>query len=135
MIFSEETANALANAHGTLLNNGYLQIYDGTPIANADAAITTQVLLAELRFGSPAYASASGGVAVANAITQDSSADHTGTPTWYRTMKSDHSSPVSIGSVGTTGADLNLPLDPGNPVITAGQVVAVTQCVFTQPKS
>ena len=128
---SNATVNAEADAHSALLNSGYLRIYDGTQPTNADTAIGAQVLLAELRFGATAFAAASTGVATANAITSDSSANATGTATWYRTLKSDGTTVVSDGSVGTSGANLNL----NSVAITAGAAVDCTAFVFTQPKS
>src|SRR5262245_24270011 len=64
---------------------GSFKIYDGTGAASADTAVGAQVLLAQLAFGATAFGSASNGVATANAITQDSSADATGTASWFRT--------------------------------------------------
>lgn len=128
---SNATVNAEADAHSALLNSGYLRIYDGTQPTNADTAIGAQVLLAELRFAATAFAAASAGVATANAITSDSSANATGTATWYRTLKSDGTTVVSDGSVGTSGANLNL----NSVAITAGAAVDCTAFVFTQPKS
>lgn len=101
-------ANAKANALCALLNSGHLDIYDGTQPATADTAITTQTRLASLTFSGTACASAVAGVATANAITADSDADATGTASWFRAWKSDHTTPVMDGSVGTSGADLNL---------------------------
>src|SRR4051812_26349881 len=87
-------ANAEADAVATLLNNGYLRIYSGTQAATADTAIGAQVLLAELRFGATAFGAAVAGVATANAITSDTSADATGTASWFRTLKSDGTTAV-----------------------------------------
>jgi hypothetical protein len=98
--------NAEADALAALLNSGYIRIYDGTQPATADTAISTQVLLAELRFGSTAFGAAVAGVITANAITSDSDADATGTATWYRLLKSDGTTPVLDGSVGTSSANL-----------------------------
>ena len=42
------------------LNNGFLRVYAGTQPADADTAITTQVMLAQLTFGATAWAAASG---------------------------------------------------------------------------
>jgi hypothetical protein len=128
---SETTVNAEADAHSVLLNNGYLRIYDGTQPTDADTALGAQVLLAELRFGATAFAAASGGITNANTITADSSANATGTATWYRTYKSDGTTSVSDGSVGTSGANLNL----NSVSIVIGAVVAVSAFVFTQPKA
>lgn len=92
----------------TLLNSGYLRIYDGTQAATADTAVGAQVLLAELRFGATAFGAASNGVATANAITSDTANNATGTASWFRALKSDGTTAVFDGSVGTSGADLNL---------------------------
>lgn len=124
---SSTAVNAQADAMSDLLDNGYLRIYDGTQPANANTAITTQVLLAELRFNATAAPAASSGVLTMNSITQDSSANNTGTATWFRALKSDGSTVVFDGSVGTSGCDLNL----GSTSITSGASVAVTSMTFT----
>jgi hypothetical protein len=127
---SEAAVNAEANARNALLNNGFLRIYDGVQPTNADTALGTQVLLAELTFGATAFAAASGGIANANAIGSEMSALATSTATWYRTFKSDGTTVVSDGSVGISGANLNM----SSVSIVAGAVVSVSAFVFTQPK-
>ncbi len=123
---SSTAVNAQADALSDLLDNGYIRIYDGTQPANANTAITTQVLLAELRFNATAAPAASSGILTMNSITQDSSANNTGTATWFRALKSDGSTVVFDGSVGTSGCDLNL----GSTSITSGASVAVTSMTF-----
>ncbi len=124
---SSTAVNAQADALSDLLDNGYLRIYDGTKPANANTAVSTQVLLAELRFNATASAAASAGTLTMNAITQDSSANNTGTATWFRALKSDGSTVVFDGSVGTSGCDINL----GSTSITSGSSVGVTSMTFT----
>lgn len=124
---SSTAVNAQADALSDLLDNGYLRIYDGTQPANANTAVSTQVLLAELRFNATAAAAASAGTLTMNAITQDSSANNTGTATWFRALKSDGSTVVFDGSVGTSGCDINL----GSTSITSGSSVGVTSMTFT----
>jgi len=124
---STTAVNAQADALSDLLDNGYLRIYDGTQPANANTAITAQVLLAELRFNATAAPAASGGVLTMNSITQDSSANNTGTATWFRALKSDGSTAVFDGSVGTASCDLNL----GSTSITSGASVTVTSMTYT----
>lgn len=121
--------NAALDALGARLNSGYLRIYDGSRPADPDVAISGQVLLAELRFGATAFGAAGSGSMAANAITQDSLADATGTATWFRTLESDGSTPVLDGNVGTGGSDLNL----NSAAITAGGIVAVTGFTITHP--
>lgn len=101
-------ANAAADATCALLNTGYLRIYDGTQAVDADTAVGAQVLLAELRFGATAFGAAVAGVATANAITQDSAANATGTATWFRALKSDGTTAVFDGSVGTATSNIVL---------------------------
>jgi hypothetical protein len=127
-------ANAAVNAEAdnvnALLNTGYLRIYSGTQPTTADTAIGAQVLLAELRFGNPAFGAAVAGVASVNAVTPDSSADATGTATWFRALKSDGTTPVYDGSVGTSGADCNI----NSTAIQSGAAVSVTSMTYTANK-
>lgn len=123
------TANAEVNALTALLNGGTLKIYTGTQPTDADTALGAQTLLATLTFGSPAFGAGSNGVATANAITQDSTADATGTATWFRCLTSG-AALVCDGSVGTSGADCNL----NSVAISAGAAVSVTSMTITQGK-
>jgi hypothetical protein len=127
---SNAAVNAAADAVCPLVNNGYLRIYNGTQPATADTAISTQTLLAELRFNTTAFGAASAGVATANALTADSSADNTGTASWFRALKSDGTSAVFDGSVGTSSADLVL----NSVSISAGASVSVTAFTYTENK-
>ncbi len=131
---SDTAANAEADNLCALLNTGYLRIYDSTGTgqpANANTAITTQVKLAELRFGSTAFAGAVAGVATANAITSDTNAAATGTATWFRCFKSDGTTVVMDGSVGTSGCDLNI----NTTAIQIHAEVDVTSFTFTARES
>ena len=60
---------------------GLLRIYNGTRPATGGSATT---LLAELTLSDPCAAAASGGILTFSAITQDSSANASGTATWAR---------------------------------------------------
>lgn len=114
------TVNAQADALGTLLDNGYLRLYDGAQPATADTAVSTQVLLAELRFAADAFPAAVGGLLTANAITADSAANATGTASWFRALKSDGTTVVLDGSVGTADANMTI----ATTSISAGQTVS-----------
>jgi hypothetical protein len=124
------SANAEADALAALLNNGYLRIYSGTQPANADTALSGNTLLAELRFGATAFPAAVAGVLTANAITADTSADATGTATFFRCFKSDGTTVVLDGSVGTATADLIL----NSTAIQLGAQVSVTSFQHTVVK-
>lgn len=114
--------DALITAVG---NAGKLRIYSGTRPANVAAAITG-VLLAELTTGTP-FGTTTNGVVTAGAVTGDTSADATGTATHFRQWKSDGTTAVIDGDVGTSGSDLNLT----SVSIVATEPVNVTSYVIT----
>ncbi|MEK9810443.1 MAG: hypothetical protein VW362_08345 [Candidatus Nanopelagicales bacterium] len=127
---SNAAVNAAADAVCPLLNDGYLRIYDGTQPATANTAVSTQTLLAELRWNATAFGSASNGVATANAITSDASANATGTASWFRALKDDGTTAVFDGSVGTSSADLIL----NSVSISSGAAVSVSSFTYTENK-
>lgn len=94
MRIATDTRNGMLDALNTKLNAGSgaakIRIYDGTQPANANTAVSTQTLLAELPCSDPAAASAASGTLTLSAITNDSSADATGTATWARVLDSDN---------------------------------------------
>lgn len=124
---ADATVNAQADAMARLLDNGYLRIYDGTQAATADTAIGAQVLLAELRFNATSAPAASGGLLTFNSFTPDSSANASGTATWFRALKSDGTTVVFDGNVGVTGSTSCLEMS--TTTITA--TVAVSVSSFT----
>ncbi len=128
--FSTEVVNAHANAVTALADSGYLRVYNGSQPATADTPISDQTLLAELRLGATAFGDAVEGVCTANTITADSSANATGTATWFRTLKSDGTSPLWDGSCGTSGCDLNL----NSVAIQANASVSATLFTYTASK-
>lgn len=128
---SNAAANAAADAACALANSGFLKIYDGTQPSTADTAVSTQTLLATLTFGNPAFGSASAGVATANAITSDTAADATGTASWFRVFKTDGTTALWDGSVGTSGANLNF----ATVSFVANAQIDVTSFAYTQSKS
>jgi hypothetical protein len=127
--FTNLAVNTKVDAQATLLNSGFLDLYDGAQPTTADTAIGAQVKLARLTFGNPAFGAGVAGVATANAITQDSSADATGTAAWFRALKSD-GTPLLDGSVGTSGANLNL----NSVAISSGAAVSCTSFTLTEAK-
>jgi len=112
-------------------NNGTLRIYGGTPPANAGVALSGNTLLANLGMSATAFGPASNGTATANAITADASADASGAATFFRVMESDGSTVVFQGTVGTSGAELNL----SDVNIVAGGNVSVSALTYTQAAS
>jgi hypothetical protein len=127
---SNEAVNAAVAAFGALLNNGILRIYNGAQPATADTAIGAVTLLAELTFNATAFGAPSAGVATANAIASDTNANNTGTAAWFRAWKSDGTSPVYDGTVGTSSADAII----NTVAINAGATVSCSGLTLTENK-
>jgi hypothetical protein len=113
---------------------GLLRIYDGTIPTDVDTAVGAQTLLAELTLSDPAFGAAAdvagvGARATANAITGDTSANATGTASWFRAVDSSGNAKID-GTVGTSSADLVL----GSVAIQSGVAVNVTSWTFTVPE-
>ncbi len=126
--YSTTLRNARQDAITTAVGSaGKLRIYNGTKPATGGAATT---LLAELTLGSPFAPAASAGVLTANAITGDTSADASGTATWFRVVKSDGTTIVIDGTVSATGGGGELQL--ATTTITAGVAVNVTSLTITE---
>ena len=130
-------SNAAVQAEGdalvALLSNGYLRIYSGAQPATADTAIGAQVLLAELRFGTPmAGATPTSGVITANAITSGV-AGNTNTAAWFRALKNDGTTPVFDGTADIAGNTPNLVLSTA--AIVAGATVSVSALTHTINKT
>ena len=126
MALNTQLANATVNGQAddlsARLNSGYLRSYDGTQPATADTSIGAQVLLAELTFSATAAPAAVNGLITFNALTADSSANATGTPTWFRAVQSNGTTVVMDGSVGASGCNLNLSGLTGGQIIIGGTV-------------
>lgn len=123
---SDAAANAAASAVTALCNGGSIKVYSGSQPANANAAVAG-TLLASLALSATAFGAPAAGVATANAITPATAAA-TGTATWFRAFKSDGTTAVYDGSVGTASADLVL----SSTSIVAGGQVSVSAFTYTQ---
>ena len=115
----------------TALNAGagaaLIRIYDGARPATGGAPT---LLLAELTCTDPAAPGAASGVLTFSPITQDASANNTGTATWFRMVDS-AAAFVLDGNVGTSGSDLNLTTTS----IVATQPVSITSATITAPNA
>ena len=123
--------NRAADAVCARANGGSLIIYSGTAPASADAALSGNTVLASLSMGNPAFAAASNGVATANAITADSSADASGVATFLRVFETGGTAVVMQLSVGTSGADCIL----SSVNIVTGGPVSISSLTYTQAAS
>ncbi len=110
-----------------------VQIRTGTQPAGPDTA-ATGTLLATLTFSDPAFGAAvdaaPGAIATANAITDDTSADATGTAGYFRVLDSD-SLAITDGECGTSGSDMNF----NTLAIEIGANVSITDWTITMPES
>lgn len=131
-LFYDATADAAVNAVTALLNSGTINVYSGGQPALNGAL--TGTLLVQLTFGATAFANAiaSGGIATgsANAITSGT-ATNTGTAGYFALVKSDASTVVATGTVGTSGADLNF----STLSIVSGAVVTCSAFSITLPQT
>lgn len=107
-----------------------LSIYNGTQPANPDTALSGNTLLATATCNATQFGTVSGGVLTASAISAGSGQAGAGTgttATFFRLFKSDGTTAVLDGTVGTSGADLNL----NNTSIANGQTVTISSFTLT----
>lgn len=123
------TRNARLDALITALGGGaQIRIFTTPRPANV-AAAETGTLLAELTGGTPFAPAASGGAATANAVTQDASANATGTAAWARLRTSGGTAIMDI-DVSATGGGSELELVTTS--IVTGQPVQISSFVLTE---
>lgn len=127
------SADVILNALGAECNSGVLRIYDGTEPATANTTLSSNNVLAELTLSSTAFGapstSGSDRMITAGTITADSSADATGTATFFRVFKTGGSTVVYQGTAGTSGQQLNL----NSTSIIAGGNVSISSLTITMP--
>jgi hypothetical protein len=107
-VISNAIRSLMALAIDQEFNTGYLRIYTGSQPADPSVAVGAQVLLAELRFNATAVSGEANGVLTFNALTPENAALATGTATWFRCLKSDGTTAIMDGTVGTADANLVL---------------------------
>lgn len=123
--------NAKVDAIDTGGGTAVLRIYSGTRPDKVDTALSGNTLLAELNLSNPAFGAAAddnpNAIATASAITDDSSANATGTASFFRVLDRAGTAVID-GNVATSGADLNL----DSVSITAGQTVSISSWTITE---
>lgn len=110
-----------------------LVIYSGTPPALVDSALSGNTVLASLLMSNPAFGAAAdiapGARATANAISDDTAADATGTATFFRILDRNNV-PRIQGTVGTSGTELII----NSTAIQVNATVRVTSLTVTMPE-
>jgi hypothetical protein len=137
MRISNDAAIAMCDALVDLLDAGagagYIEIRTGSQPATVETA-ASGTLLATLALSDPAFGDAAdddpGAKATANAISDDTSADNTGTAGWFRAYDSDDTAIID-GSAGTSGTDLIL----DDASIVSGQTVKINSWTVTMPEA
>jgi hypothetical protein len=121
---------------GTTNASATLTIYSGTPPANVDASLSGNTVLAQLAMSNPAFGGAAdispGARATASTITDDSSANATGTASFFRILDRDNV-PRIQGTVTATGGGGELELKSVS--INSGVIVEVTSLTVTMPEA
>lgn len=135
LTFTAALRNARADAietHIGTVGAAKITIYGGTAPAKVTDALSGNTVLAELICDTNLADPASGGVLTLRTISPDTSANATGTATFFRlarmTVSPSTYEDVIQGSVGTSGADLNL----NSTAIQANATVSITAFSITE---
>jgi len=119
--YSNGTRNAQQQGLITYAGTGsIIRLYDGTQPTNANTAISTQTLLVSLTIAG-GFGTDSNGTITLGAVTSGT-AVASGTASFFRIVKSDGTTVVMDGSVGTSGSDLNL----NTTTVASSQTVSIT---------
>ncbi len=137
---SNVAAKRLADSFDDEVNVGgavaSVRILSGGQPADPDVA-ETGTLLAELLMSATAFGAATdqapGGRITAAAISDDVSADNTGTAGYFRIRNDNSGTPDDVcdGECGTSGADMNL----NTLEITSGSTVSITAMTVDMPET
>lgn len=103
-----EARNAQADALARLLDNGSVKVYDGAVPADVTVALSGNTLLATNALSATSAPAASAGAITFNTISDDASIDASGNASFYRSYKTDGTTAVTQGTVGTSGESMTL---------------------------
>lgn len=118
--YSNGTRDAQQQGLITYAGSGaIIHLYDGTQPANANTAASGTLLVTMTITGS--FGTDSNGTLTLGSVTSGT-AVASGTAGYFRITKSDDSTVVMDGSVGTSGADMNL----NTTTVASGQTVSIT---------
>jgi hypothetical protein len=125
----QDSCNAVVNT----LNSGIIEIYTLAPPTDLSDTRTTGTLLGTLTFSSPAFGNANtSGTATANTITDDTSADASGTAGHFVLVTSGNMV-HSDGSCGGSGSGADMIFN--NPAIVQGGIIHISSMTVTVPQS
>lgn len=102
----KDAAEAEADATCAQLDGGYLRFYDGEPPGEVGSALTGQPLLAECRFGVPAFKRSKNGRAEATPVSPDPATRGRGRAQWFQAVRAD-GKPLFDGSCGNNPDDFD----------------------------
>lgn len=126
-----QTALAAAADAGTA---AVINIYDGTPPADANASLSSNNLLAQLTCSTTMFTAtttANPSVLTAGTISSDTSADSTGTASFFRILTQSAGTVIAQGTAGVGSYDLAL----NTTSFTSGSTVSVTSATVSLPAS
>jgi hypothetical protein len=137
LFFSDATAGVVNDAGKALFNSGVIKVYNGSQPTDANTSVGAQTLLATFTCAATAFGTSGAtgttptrsSLATAAAIS-DVTAAASGTAAWFRAFKSDGTTVICDGSVGTSGADLNMT----DTSLTAGETCSVSSLTFATPE-
>lgn len=119
--------DAIVDALDAGLAAATIEVRTGSQPATADTAATGTVL-ATFTLADPAFGTAAAGVATLLSVPRSTTGSAAGTAGWFR-AKDSNGATVFDGSVGTSGADMNL----NTLTISVGVAVDLTSGTVTMP--
>jgi hypothetical protein len=121
-------AATMLNAAKDQYDGGTIRYYTGAIPASVAAGVSG-TLLATMTFSATAFPTTASNTLTASAVTQDASADATGTIGYAACFESDGTSLISLHTVGTSGAEVTV----NTTSCVAGLPVTMTSFTITQP--
>ena len=127
---AEITRNAAVKAVGRIANGGVVVIYGGERPAHPEQPATVQPLLVELDVGEHAFDEVKAGEIATGDVTARSPVKRDGRATWFRLYAADGNTALLDGSVGATGADMNLRMTD----LLEGSLVQISRFSYRLPE-
>lgn len=128
----DAACNAMVDRIDAGTGAGTLKVRTGSPPTNVSDA-SSGTLLGTLTFSATAFGDSATGVATANAITSDTSADASGDAGYFRIYPgaAGDTAAEGQGTAGNSGDTPNLVFD--NKTIVSGGTIAISSATWTMP--